>query len=88
MSKKGLHNPFPHPMVKVSGNAYVESVVYEKASGKRILCFPVDGKEMVEAGGYSFDPPVTKVDTPAAEPESNEVAEPVKRAPGRPRKAD
>jgi len=85
-------NGFPHPFVKVVGGQYVESVVYEIATGRRILCWPVDARELVATGEYSYDKPEPKAaapevkeSTPAPETESAPASRP-KRGPGHPRK--
>lgn len=87
--KAGPKNTFGHPMVKVVGGQYVESAVYDKATGARLLRFPIDAKEMVASGAYSYEP--VTVAPEASEPEADAPVEPdndpPRRGPGRPRKA-
>ena len=94
-------NPYGHPFVRFvkRGDAgfYVESCVYNVKTGERRLCWPVDAKEMVATGGWSFEP-VTPASSepemfnpPAPEPEPAMAGEPggateYRRGPGRPRK--
>lgn len=61
-------NGFGHGMVKLdpaNPAQYVESAVYDKATGEKLIRFPVDAREMVASGAYSYDPP---------EPEGPEAA--------------
>lgn len=87
--KAGPKNTFPHPMVKFTGGRYVESVVYDAKTGERFLRFPVDAREMVKSGAFSYEPPqpaqVSEPEVEAADetPEND----PPRRGPGRPRKA-
>ncbi|MBZ0103481.1 MAG: hypothetical protein K8I65_15080 [Thermoanaerobaculia bacterium] len=49
------HNPHPHLAVKLDPDdpgRYVESVVYDKATGERLVRFPIDCKEMIASGSY------------------------------------
>jgi len=85
--------------VKVVGGKYVESVVYEIATGSRILCWPVDARELVATGEYSYEKPEPRSAAPEEAPERDAAPEPsdsagepvkapaVKRGPGRPRKS-
>lgn len=85
---------FLHPFVKVVNGVEVESVVYEKSTGRRCLKWPIDAKELVATGEYSFDPPtveaepdaivVDPIEEPVAHPDTPQ-SEP-RRGPGRPRK--
>ncbi|GMU66516.1 MAG: hypothetical protein AMXMBFR36_27900 [Acidobacteriota bacterium] len=53
-------NSFGHGMVKLDPSdpaRYVESAVYDVATGERLVRFPVDAREMVASGAYSLDPP-------------------------------
>lgn len=79
---------FGHPFVRfIPGKdgrpgTWVESVVYNKETGKRVLCWPVDARELVASGEWSYDqpgeeegtvpPPAPAVDTPA--PKSRRAA--------------
>ena len=88
-------NPFDHPYVRIVGDRYVESVVYNRETGKARRCWPIDGRAMVATGGWSWEP----VTIPEPEPEAEVaavVSEPAptiqpnaafKRGPGRPRKS-
>lgn len=90
----------PHPFVKWNEKtrSYEDSVVYNKATGERVLCWPVDARELVSSGEYDYLPPGAKPDEPApvaaattdnaSEPPAAAPAEasPIKRRPGRPRK--
>lgn len=89
-------NPFNHPFVRIVGERYVESVVYNKETGEAHRCWPIDGREMVASGFWSWEPvtlpePAPEPAVEAAPVESEPAptiqpnAEP-KRGPGRPRK--
>ena len=72
-------NPFSHPFVRYArrGDALVpvESVVYNVNTGERKLCWPIDGKEMVATGGWSFEPVEPKASVPVPAPVAAFVAE-------------
>ena len=99
-------NPFSHPFVRYVRRGEVlipvESAVYNVETGGRVLCWPVDAKEMVATGGWSFDPVEPKRAAIADKAEEALPSEPIdadspatesapastfKRGPGRPRKA-
>lgn len=56
-------NPFSHPFVRFvrdgdgSTGHYEESAVYNAQTGHRKLCWPIDAKEMVATGGWSYTRP-------------------------------
>lgn len=101
-----MPSKFSHPFIKtvtrnVNGVAVLEeleSAVYSVETGERRLVWPIDGKEMVKTGGWSWEPVEPKAAEPEAQPESVSVSAPVaeafapapefKRGPGRPRKTD
>lgn len=91
-------NPYSHPFVLIRDGKYVESVVYNAETGARKLVWPIDAREMVKSGGWSFDPPAPREATheSASEPIQGNPTAPVaeiapaaeyKRGPGRPRKS-
>lgn len=57
-------NPFSHPFVRFVPDEgtghYIESAVYNVQTGQRKLCWPVDGKEMVATGGWSWERPTAE----------------------------
>lgn len=99
-----MASKFPHPFIKavtrnvngVSVLEEIESVVYNVETGARKLVWPIDGKEMVATGGWSWEPVEPKAVEPEAqsvsvsapEPEAFAPAPEFKRGPGRPRKSD
>lgn len=36
---------------------YEPCYVYNRETGERVQCFPIDGREMVAGGWYTWDPP-------------------------------
>lgn len=53
---------FGHPYVRFvgrgdTGGRWVESCVYNIETGEKHLCWPVDARELVKSGEYSYDPP-------------------------------
>jgi len=65
--------------------SYVDCVVYDTATGNPKTCYPVDVRELIASGAYSYGPPDLSAPEQAPEPET--VAS-ERRGPGRPRKED
>ena len=66
-------NPFDHPYVRIERvgadrERYVESVVYNVKTGEAVRCWPIDGREMVASGEWSWTKPaaIVPISAPAS----------------------
>ncbi len=81
-----MHNSFGHQAVKVEGGKYVESFVYRLSDGAKLLKLPVDARELVATGEYSYAPPVQSAKPPQIEVDAAQVPEEIASEPDAPRR--
>jgi len=56
--------------------AYEESAVYRVSTGERVPCYPIDGREMVASGEYSYTAPTEEQMAAAQEGEAADAEDP------------